>query len=53
MELSNVLTVFFTVMIGAMSLGQAGPIFGIVSSVSGYYRFIQSILVRVSQKSNF
>ena len=47
MTVSDVMITFFSVLMGALSVGQAGPIFGLISSVAGSYTFIKAIIERV------
>ena len=47
MGVSEVMTVFFSVLLGALSVGQAVPIFGLITSVAASYSFIHSIINRV------
>ncbi|XP_075238991.1 ATP-dependent translocase ABCB1-like [Convolutriloba macropyga] len=46
MGVSEVMTVFFSVLLGALSVGQAVPIFGLITSVAASYSFIHSIINR-------
>ncbi|XP_063718760.1 phosphatidylcholine translocator ABCB4-like isoform X2 [Symsagittifera roscoffensis] len=46
MSVSEVMTVFFSVLMGAMSVGQAVPIFGLVSSVAASFEFVKAVIRR-------
>ena len=53
MTTMEVFTVLFTVVVGSMSLAQAGPVVGLVTSGAASYKFLKSIINRVKFVKQF